>query len=110
MYSFTRFRSVALLAAGITWSVTSSACMATVRPRAGIVYVRTGPPARIVEVRPAPPGRNYIWIEGRHDWRGNAYVWVPGRYEIPAAGFRRYERGEWKHDRNGWYWVDGRWR
>ncbi|MEP6778265.1 MAG: hypothetical protein ABJC26_00140 [Gemmatimonadaceae bacterium] len=110
MHRVTRLRSVAILAAGIAMSVGSSACMATVQPRAGVVYVRTAPPRRIVEVRSISPGRNYIWIDGYHQWRGNAYAWVPGRWEAPAANYRQYQKGEWKHDRNGWYWVEGHWR
>ena len=110
MHRITRLRSVAVLAAGIAMSVSTSACMATVQPRAGVVYVRTGPPPRIVEVRSISPGRNYIWIDGYQQWRGNVYAWVPGRWEAPAANYRHYQKGQWKHDRNGWYWVDGRWR
>ena len=110
MNTFARIRSITVLVAGLAAAGTTSACMASVRPRSGVVYVRTGPPARIVEVRPAVPGRNYIWIDGHHEWRGNAYVWIPGRYEVPASGYARWQAGQWKHDRNGWYWVDGHWR
>lgn len=110
MHRISRLRSIAVVAGGIALSVTSSACTAMAQPRSGVVYVRIAPPRRVVEVRSRAPGRNYVWIEGHHDWRGNAYAWVPGRWEAPSAGYRRYQRGEWKHDRNGWYWVEGRWR
>ena len=87
-----------------------SACAVAARPRAGVVYVRQGPPQRVVEVIGVAPSRAHVWVPGYHAWRGNSYVWVAGHYEAPGPGFRRYEEGKWKHDRNGWYWVEGRWR
>jgi hypothetical protein len=89
---------------------TATACTATLQPRAGIVYVRTAPPERIVEVRTVSPGRDYVWINGYHEYRGNAYVWVPGRWDRPLDNHRRWADGQWKHDRNGWYWIPGHWR
>jgi hypothetical protein len=103
-------RLTPIIAAVMLLATSATACTATVRPRAGIVYVRERPPARVLEVRGLAPARNYVWISGQHEWRGNTYVWVPGRYAVPAAGFRHWQDGQWKHDRNGWYWVDGHWR
>lgn len=87
-----------------------SACVATVRPRPGVVYARYAPPARVYESAGVAPGLGYVWIPGYHAWRGRDYVWVGGRYQLPARGYRRYEPGRWRHDRAGWYWIDGRWR
>jgi hypothetical protein len=25
-------------------------------------------------------------------------------------GHRGWVAGQWRHDRNGWFWVDGHWR
>jgi WXXGXW repeat (2 copies) len=78
--------------------------------RPGVVYARYGPPASVYETRVVAPGPGYVWIPGHHEWRGQNYVWIGGRYELPARGYRRYEPGRWRHDRNGWFWVEGRWR
>lgn len=106
----THFRHAHIIAAVMLLSTTATACTATVRPRAGVVYVRERPPARLAEVRGPSPGRNYVWISGRYDWRGSAYVWIPGHYESPVGNYRRWVDGQWKHDRAGWYWVEGHWR
>ena len=87
-----------------------SACAVAQRPRAGVVYVQQRPPARIVEVLLVAPSRAHVWVSGQYDWRGREYVWTPGHYELPRAGFQRYEDGRWVHNRQGWYFVDGRWR
>jgi hypothetical protein len=94
----------------LSCALTFSACLATGRPRAGVVYIRQGPPPPVVEVIGRPPGMEYVWIPGHHEWRGRDYVWISGRYEMPARGFRRYEPGRWVNSRSGWYWVEGRWR
>jgi hypothetical protein len=106
MRPFNAARIVLVLSA----TLTVSACVATVRPRAGVVYVQQGPPPRVVEVIGVPPSRAHVWIEGHHEWRGRDYVWVPGRFEVIPQGFRRYEPGRWNHERAGWYWQEGRWR
>jgi len=35
---------------------------------------------------------------------------VPGSWAMIEPGFREWVPGRWAHDRNGWYWIDGRWR
>ena len=95
----------------LTGALSLSACMATVRPGPGAVYVRTAPPPPVYEVYGPRPGPAYVWIPGHHEWRGNAYVWIGGRYELPVRGYRRYEPGRWVQSRrDGWFWVEGRWR
>ena len=86
------------------------ACAANPRPRAGIVYVSGRPPVERVEIIPARPGAAHVWIGGYWTWSAREYVWVPDRWEVPRAGFRRWEAGRWVHERHGWFWVDGRWR
>lgn len=110
MFARSSLRTLVLAGATVVLSTTASACTATVRPPSGAVYVREAPPRAIREVRPVSPGRTYVWIPGHYDYRGRAYVWVPGRYEVPVSNYRRWEPGRWRHDPNGWYWVEGHWR
>ncbi len=105
-----RVRVFAMVACVTAALPTVTACVARARPRAGVVYVREGPPQPVVEVISVAPSRAHVWIPGYHVWRGNSYVWVAGHYEVPGRGFSRYEPGQWKRDRNGWYFVEGRWR
>lgn len=74
------------------------------------VYVQIGPPAPLIDVRPAPPGPGFVWIAGYQRWNGRSHEWVPGRWERPPKKHAKWAPGQWKHDRRGWYWVDGRWR
>jgi len=111
MYTNSKLRALISVAAVVVLATGSSGCMATVRPRSGVVYVTDAPPRAIREVRPASPGRSYVWIPGHYQYRDRAYVWVGGRYERPAFdNVRRWEPGKWHHDRNGYFWVEGRWR
>jgi hypothetical protein len=87
-----------------------TACLGAARPRGGVVYVSARPPRGLVEVVAAAPSRAHVWVPGFYAWRGNAYAWVPGRYELPPRGLRRWEPARWRHDRRGWFFVDGRWR
>ncbi|MGV3709563.1 MAG: hypothetical protein ACO1Q7_12045 [Gemmatimonas sp.] len=92
-------------------SATTTGCVATARPRAGVVYVTDAPPRAVREVRPVSPGRAYVWIPGYYEYRGRSYVWVAGRWARPEFdNLRRWEPGRWRHDRNGSYWTEGRWR
>jgi len=55
--------------------------------------------------RPANPGRNFIWVDGFWNWRGNRYAWTTG-YWAPRPHMSafwvapRYDRGRYY---NG-YW------
>jgi hypothetical protein len=103
--------SVTVLAAALLLSGASTACMATARPAAGVVYVGEAPPRAIREARPSAPSRAHVWIPGHYEYRGRSYAWVSGRWEVPiAANYRRWIPGKWERNRNGWFWVDGRWR
>ena len=99
--------ATALAVAGM---LTLTGCFASAGARPGVVYARYGPPAAVYESAGMAPGPGYIWVPGHHAWRGDNYVWIGGRYELPSRGYRRYDAGRWRHDRRGWYWVDGRWR
>ncbi len=91
-------------------SLSTTACLASAAPRGGVVYVSARPPRGIVEVVSVAPSRGYVWIPGYYAWRGNAYTWIGGRWELPPRGFRRWEPARWKHTRQGWFLVEGRWR
>jgi len=99
-------RAAALAGLAVTMSGAMSACASTY----GGVYVRSGPPAPMYERRVVAPGPGYIWVPGYYQWSGRAYYWTPGRYMRPPRPGARWETGRWAHNRNGWYFVDGRWR
>jgi hypothetical protein len=61
------------------------------------------PPRRVIVQRPG-----YVYIEGRHVYRGGRYVWVDGRYER-ARGGHRWVQGHWTRGRRGHVWVEGHW-
>jgi len=90
--------------------LSTMACAFVARPRAGVVYVDIAPPPPRVEVVASVPGPRYVWIAGRWNWHSREYVWVPGSWAMIEPGFREWVPGRWAHDRNGWYWIDGRWR
>ena len=76
----------------------------------GVVWVSNGPPPPRHEVIVVSPGPDYFWIEGYWVWTGVAYDWTPGHWERRPSPRARYERGRWRHERRGWYYVPGRWR
>jgi hypothetical protein len=74
------------------------------------IIVKVGPPRPVVERRVVSPGRGYIWTEGYHRWDGGHYVWVPGSWQNPPRRNARWEKARWVHRRDGWVFVEGRWR
>jgi hypothetical protein len=74
-------------------------------------YIQVGPPRPVYERRLVSPGPGFVWVAGYHRWDGRAYEWVPGRWvRAPRAG-SRWVAPQWRHDRRqGWYFIDGRWR
>jgi hypothetical protein len=74
------------------------------------ISIRIGPPRSAREMRMARPSRNHVWISGYQRWNGNAYAWSPGRWEQPPRRRARWQSHRWKHQRNGWVLVEGRWR
>lgn len=79
-------------------------------PPRGAVFVRTRPPAAIVEVRGVAPAPDHHWIPGYHAWSGGDYVWVPGHWDRAPHPRQVWINGQWKQHRDGWYWVEGRWK
>ena len=74
------------------------------------IYVRIGPPRAVSERRPVRPGRDYVWITGHQSWRGESYYWMGGRWERPPHARARWQSGRWRHDRHGYFYIEGRWR
>jgi YXWGXW repeat-containing protein len=90
--------------------MSATACVAGVRPRAGVIYVSRQPPVERVEVISVRPGAAHVWIGGHWDWRESDFIWIGGRWEEPRPGYRTWVPGRWAHDRNGWYFIEGHWR
>ena len=78
--------------------------------QAAEVVVNVRPPALIVERRPLAPSRNHVWIAGYHRWDGRAYIWEPGRWDLPPRPHAVWVAPRWQHRRDGWLFVEGRWR
>jgi len=74
------------------------------------IVVHIAPPRAVSERRPPRPSRVHVWVPGYHRWEGNAYVWTPGRWELPPRPGARWEAHRWVHRRDGWVFVEGRWR
>ena len=74
------------------------------------VIVRIAPPRIVVEHRGPPPSRTHVWISGYHRWDGNAYVWEKGRYEVPPREHAVWVAPRWEHRRDGYVFVEGRWK
>jgi hypothetical protein len=73
-------------------------------------YVPVPPPGPIRETIIVSPGSGYVWVPGYHRWEGGHYLWVSGRWDRAPRARARWESGRWRHSRQGWYWVEGRWR
>lgn len=89
----------------------TASCMGYIRgPRAEVVYVHRAPPPPRTEVIIRSPGPGHVWVAGHWLWRRDDYAWEPGVWVAVRAGAREYVPGQWRHDRYGWYWIEGRWR
>jgi YXWGXW repeat-containing protein len=92
----------------LSGGIVGSAC--SIHDTGEVVYVPSAPPPAVREVVTVSPGTGYIWIPGHHAWQGGAYVWIGGRWDRPSGHHAHWVSGQWRHDRRGWYWVDGHWR
>lgn len=79
-------------------------------PPRGVLYARIAPPAVRVEAIGVAPGADYEWVPGYYRWDGREYLWVAGHHERRPSARAHWVAGRWRHDRNGWYFVEGRWR
>jgi len=78
--------------------------------QAAEVVVTVRPPRAVVEHRVVAPSRNHVWVPGYHVWDGRAYVWTPGHWEVPPRPHAKWVAPRWNHRRDGWVFVEGRWR
>jgi hypothetical protein len=78
--------------------------------QAAEVVVKVKPPIAVVEKRPTRPSSKHVWIAGYHRWDGNAYVWEAGRYEVPPREHAVWVAPRWEHRRDGYVFVEGRWK
>jgi hypothetical protein len=78
--------------------------------QAAEIVVRVAPPRVQVERRDVAPSRQHVWIGGYHRWDGNAYVWEKGRWEAPPRAGAHWVAPRWNHRRDGYVFVEGRWR
>ncbi|HEY2797646.1 MAG TPA: hypothetical protein VGK26_07135 [Thermoanaerobaculia bacterium] len=104
-------RSLRILALGAALAVgamLTAACPPG--PPPGVVYVKARPPVPVSEVVVASPGPDYVWVPGYHRWDGATYVWVKGTWQRPPHAHAKWAAGHWVEHRNGWYWVEGRWK
>src|SRR5215471_18092219 len=95
----------AMLGALLLTSVAAAPALAQAR-----FYVGFGPPAAVIERPVPPPGPNFVWTPGYYRWDGADYNWQRGRWVRPPRHGERWVPSRWDHNRNGWYFVDGRWR
>ncbi len=84
--------------------------LAALPAAAAEVVVRIAPPRPVHERAIAAPGPGYVWTPGYHRWDGHAYVWVPGTWVRPPHPHAHWTAGHWVHRRDGYVFVEGRWR
>jgi WXXGXW repeat (2 copies) len=86
--------------------VATAACA---EPR-GRVYVRVAPPPPVVERVIVQPGPGYVWVPGYYVWTGARYQWRAGAWQRPPRPRAVWVAPHWRHDRRGWFLVEGHWR
>ena len=85
-------------------------CVLAIGAMGAEVVVKVGPPHAVVETRVASPGRGYVYQRGYHRWDGNAYAWTPGVWAQPPHEHARWVDHRWQHRKDGYVFVEGRWR
>lgn len=74
------------------------------------IVVKIAPPRVHVENRGRAPARGQVWIAGYQRYDNNAYGWVPGRWEAPPRPRAKWQSHHWQKRRDGYVFVEGRWR
>jgi hypothetical protein len=74
------------------------------------IVVRIAPPRVHVQQRGRAPSRDHVWVNGYQRWDGNAYSWNEGRWEQRPQRNSRWVQPKWRHQKDGWVLVEGRWR
>ena len=74
------------------------------------VVIRIAPPRVQVERRMLRPSRDHVWVPGYQRWDGGTYGWAPGRWERPPHRGARWVQPRYQRQRDGWIFIEGRWR
>ena len=68
-------------------------------------------PTISVDIRPERPSPRHVWVEGEWNPNGDRYDYRRGYWSEPRSRHHnRYSQGHWRHTRQGYVWVPGRWR
>jgi hypothetical protein len=74
------------------------------------VVIKLRPPIAIHEHRTVRPSVQHVWVGGYHRWDGNAYAWQPGEWQVPPREHAVWVAPRYTHRRDGYVFVEGRWR
>ena len=78
--------------------------------QAAEIVIKLRPPISIHEHRAYRPSPRHVWISGYHRWDGRAYVWEAGRWDVPPREHAVWVAPRYQHRRDGYVFVEGRWR
>jgi len=81
-----------------------------IAPVDAAVVIKLRPPISIHEQRTARPSREHVWVGGYHRWDGNAYSWQAGEWQRPPHAHAVWVAPRYNHTRDGYVFVEGRWR
>jgi len=96
-------------ASGALLALLFTATTACAGPR-GRVYVRVAPPPPLAERVVVTPGPGYVWVPGYYVWTGAPYNWRAGAWVRPHRPRAVWVAPHWRHERRGWFFVEGHWR
>ena len=71
-------------------------------------YPTKAPPPLQVE-NPGSRGSNFVWAQGRWEWRAGNWAWVGGHWERRKAN-QTWVNGRWELQGSKYVWVEGGWR
>ena len=75
------------------------------------VFVRIAPPPPVHRgFIGVAPSRNHVWVNGYHEWDGNAYHWHEGSWMARPYPGAKWVESRWQHRRGGYVFVPGHWR
>jgi len=83
-----------------------------IRADIGPLHIRIvddAPPPIRYERRPPRPDRDYIWIGGYWDRRGDRWDWVSGRWDRPYDRRYSWVRARYVREGRQWRYEPGHW-
>ena len=72
------------------------------------MYPTQAPPPLQVE-NPGTKGSNFVWAQGRWEWRAGNWAWVGGHWERKKAN-HTWVNGRWELQGSNYIWIEGGWR